>query len=107
MKALPQPAVVRLAVNAVTGPENLYSSCFMRPQQLAEQVREIQVESRVVDAIRDAAAAATVRASFDFAQDRLRPYVCRGGHLAHSWRGSTIARGEEFLWRYSTSLTAG
>jgi len=62
LKALPQPATVRLVVNAALGTENLYNSCLLRLPQLAEQVRAIQPELRVVAALRDAAAAAAVKA---------------------------------------------
>ncbi|HEY2012319.1 MAG TPA: ankyrin repeat domain-containing protein [Bryobacteraceae bacterium] len=56
MKALPAPPTVRLKLDAVLVPENLYSSCFMTPQQLAGQMKMLHVESRLVAAIRDVAA---------------------------------------------------
>ncbi len=57
LKALPAPATVGLVLSVVLVPENLYSSCFMPPPQLATTVKSLQTEARLVSAVRDAAAA--------------------------------------------------
>jgi uncharacterized protein len=83
LKALPQPATLRLAVKAALGTENLYNSCLLRLPQLLEQVRAIQPESRVVAAVRDAARAATVNVPVELVAEggdavlnlRVRPRV--------------------------------
>jgi len=83
LKALPQPATVRLAVKAALGTENLYNSCLMSLPQLVEQVRAMQPESRVVAAVRNAAAAAAVKGPVELVAEggdavlslRVRPRV--------------------------------
>lgn len=57
MRALPHSGPLRLAVDAVVGAENLTTSCFLRPAQLAGQVREMKLETAAVDALREFAGA--------------------------------------------------
>lgn len=58
LKALPAPPMVRLVLLTVLVPDNLYSSCFVPPPQLAVSVKSLQPEGRVLAALRDASAGA-------------------------------------------------
>ena len=53
MKALPHGAPLRLAVETTVGSENLTTSCFLRPGQLAEEVRGLKLEAPAVAALRE------------------------------------------------------
>jgi Ankyrin repeats (3 copies) len=57
IRALPHSGPLRLAVEAATGSENLTTSCFLRPAQLAEQVREMKLETVALGALREFAGA--------------------------------------------------
>jgi hypothetical protein len=51
LKLLPQPARLRVAVDAAWAPgKATFSSCFMRPEQLEQHIRDIRPDSIVVDA---------------------------------------------------------
>ena len=51
LKLLPQPRRIRLAVNAGWTPgKTMYSSCFMRPDELTQHLREIRPDALVVEA---------------------------------------------------------
>jgi hypothetical protein len=57
LKLLPQPKRFRLAIIASWTPgKALFSSCFMRPEQLTQQIREIQPDGMVIEALRHYAA---------------------------------------------------
>src|ERR1017187_7137402 len=58
---LPPPARVRLSLEATWVPENVYNSCFMTPQQLAERIREVKPDTLAMEALRQVAAAADMR----------------------------------------------
>jgi Ankyrin repeats (3 copies) len=52
LKLLPRPARLRVAVDAAWTPGTaIFSSCFMRPEQLAQHLRDIRPDSIVVEAI--------------------------------------------------------
>lgn len=53
LKALPPHPPLRLMLEAVWSPENLVTSCFLRPPQLREQVAEIQPDAQIAAAVRD------------------------------------------------------
>jgi hypothetical protein len=58
LKLLPQPARLRVAVDAAWTPGNaIFSSCFMRTEQLAQHIRDIRPDSIVVEAFQRFAAA--------------------------------------------------
>jgi Ankyrin repeats (3 copies) len=51
LKLLPQPARLRVAVEAAWAPgRDTFSSCFMRPEQLAQHIRDIRPDSMVAEA---------------------------------------------------------
>lgn len=51
LKLLPQPARLRVAVDAAWAPgAATFSSCFMRPEQLERHIRDIRPDAIVVDA---------------------------------------------------------
>jgi Ankyrin repeats (3 copies) len=54
LKALPPHPPLRLMLEAGWTPENLVTSCFLRPPQLREQVAAIQPDAQVAAALRDA-----------------------------------------------------
>ena len=57
LKLLPQPKRFRLAIIASWTPgKALFSSCFMRPEQLTQQIREIQPDGMGIEALRHYAA---------------------------------------------------
>jgi hypothetical protein len=57
LKLLPQPKRFRLAIIASWAPgKALFSSCFMRPEELTQQIREIQPDGMVIEALRRYAA---------------------------------------------------
>jgi hypothetical protein len=57
LKLLPQPKRFRLAIVASWAPgKALFSSCFMRPEELTQQIREIQPDGMVIEALRRYAA---------------------------------------------------
>jgi hypothetical protein len=53
MRELPHTGPLRLAVDVVVGSENLTTSCFLRPAQLAEQIRELKLGVVALDALRE------------------------------------------------------
>lgn len=53
MKALPHGPPLRLAAEAAVGSENLTTSCFLRPAQLAEQVQSWNLDTAALDALRE------------------------------------------------------
>jgi hypothetical protein len=57
LKLLPQPKRFRLAITASWAPgKALFSSCFMRPEELTRHMREIQPDGMVIEALRRYAA---------------------------------------------------
>jgi hypothetical protein len=57
LKLLPQPKRFRLAIVASWTPgKALFSSCFMRPEELTQQIREIHPDGMAVEALRHYAA---------------------------------------------------
>ena len=57
LKLLPQPRRFRLAITASWTPgKELFSSCFMRPDELTQQMREIHPDGMVIEALRHYAA---------------------------------------------------
>jgi hypothetical protein len=57
LKLLPQPKRFRLAIVASWAPgKALFSSCFMRPEELTQHVREIHPDGMVIEALRRYAA---------------------------------------------------
>jgi hypothetical protein len=57
LKLLPQPKRFRLAIIASWTPgKALFSSCFMRPEELTQQIREIHPDGMVIEALRHYAA---------------------------------------------------
>ncbi|MGO9255248.1 MAG: ankyrin repeat domain-containing protein [Bryobacteraceae bacterium] len=57
MRELPHAGPLRLAVEVVVGSESLITSCFLRPAQLAAQVRDLKLEAVALDALREYAGA--------------------------------------------------
>ena len=53
---LPRPQSLRVTIEAQLAPDNLYSSCFMSPPQLAKLMTEIRLEAVVLSAVREVAA---------------------------------------------------
>ena len=49
------PVPLRLGLDATLAPDNLYSSCFMTPPQLVQQMAAIRPQAAVVEALREAA----------------------------------------------------
>jgi hypothetical protein len=58
LKLLPQPKHVRLAITAswAAPGKALFSSCFMRPEELTQHMREIHPDGMVIEALRHYAA---------------------------------------------------
>src|SRR5262245_43720066 len=56
LKLLPHPPFPRVTMDVTWTPENLYTSCFVRPQQLAEQVAALQLDIAMAKELRDFAA---------------------------------------------------
>ena len=56
LKLLPVPPPPRLVIEAAWSRENLYSSCGMSPEQLAQHVAGMQPDAMLVAALRDQAA---------------------------------------------------
>jgi hypothetical protein len=57
LKLLPQPGRFRLAITASWTPGTaLFSSCFMRPEEMTQHIREIHPDGIVIDAFRHFAA---------------------------------------------------
>jgi hypothetical protein len=54
LKALPPHPPLRLMLEVGWTPENLVTSCFLRPAQVREQVAAIQPDAQVAAALRDA-----------------------------------------------------
>jgi len=54
LKALPPHPPLRLMLEVGWTPENLVTSCFLRPQQLREQIAGIQTDAQAAGALRDA-----------------------------------------------------
>jgi hypothetical protein len=58
LKLLPQPKRFRLAITANWTPgKALFSSCFMRPEEMTQHMREIHPDGMVIEALRHYAAA--------------------------------------------------
>jgi hypothetical protein len=58
LKLLPQPKRFRLAITANWIPgKALFSSCFMRPEEMTQHMREIHPDGMVIEALRHYAAA--------------------------------------------------
>jgi hypothetical protein len=53
LKLLPHPDPLRAALQVTWVPDNLYTSCFLRPQELAQQIAGIQPDMMVAAALRD------------------------------------------------------
>jgi hypothetical protein len=53
LKALPQHPPLRLTVETAWTPENLVTSCFLRPAQLRDQIAAVQPEAQAAAAVRD------------------------------------------------------
>src|SRR5260370_5569582 len=52
LKLLPQPKRLRLAVTASWAPgKGLFSSCFMRPEEMTQHIREIHPDGMVIEAL--------------------------------------------------------
>jgi hypothetical protein len=52
LKLLPQPKRFRLAVTASWAPgKGLFSSCFMRPEEMTQHIREIHPDGMVIEAL--------------------------------------------------------
>src|SRR5579883_2240192 len=54
LKVLPPQPPLRLMLEAGWSPENLVTSCFLRPAQLREQVAAVQPDAQIAAAFRDA-----------------------------------------------------
>ena len=53
LKLLPQPQRFRVALDAAWAPgKGVFSSCFMRPEQLAQHIRDLHPDALVVEALR-------------------------------------------------------
>ena len=57
MRALPHSRPLHLAVSAVVGSENLTTSCFLRPAQLAEQVQSLKLDAATIESLGEYAGA--------------------------------------------------
>jgi hypothetical protein len=57
LRVLPRRDPVRVQLEVVTAPDNVYSSCAMPPQQLEKQIAGLRLDAVVVAAIREFAAA--------------------------------------------------
>lgn len=57
VRVFPRHDPVRVQLEAVTAPDNVYSSCSMTPAQLAQQIAGLQLDAVVLAALRDYAAA--------------------------------------------------
>src|ERR1035438_4349824 len=57
LKLLPQPKRFRVAITASWTPgKALFSSCFMRPEEMTQQIREIHPDGMAIEALRHYAA---------------------------------------------------
>src|SRR6266581_8006491 len=57
LKLLPQPKRLRLVVEAAVAPGNaIFSSCFMRPEEMTQHIRQIRPDAMVLDAFQRFAA---------------------------------------------------
>jgi hypothetical protein len=57
LKLLPQPKRFRVTIEAAWAPGNaVFSSCFMRPEQLSQHIRDLHPDAVVVEALRRFAA---------------------------------------------------
>lgn len=56
VKVLPPHNPVRAALEVKWTPENVYSSCFMKPQDLAQHIAGLQPDAMVASAVREYAA---------------------------------------------------
>ncbi len=57
LKVLPQPKRIRLAIIASWSPgKALFSSCFMRPEEMMQHMRQLHPDGMVIQAFRHAAA---------------------------------------------------
>jgi hypothetical protein len=58
LKLLPQPNRFRVAIDAAWAPgKAVFSSCFLRPEQLSQQIRDLHPDGLVVEALQRFAAA--------------------------------------------------
>lgn len=53
LKVLPQHPPLRLLLEVGWTPQNLVTSCFLRPPQLREQVASVQTDAQIAAAVRD------------------------------------------------------
>ena len=53
VKLFPAQPPIRVALHATWGPDNLYSSCFLTPQQLAQHVAGLQLETVTAAALQE------------------------------------------------------
>lgn len=53
VKLFPKRPPIRIQVEASTGPNNVYSSCSMAPQQLAHEIAALRLDTVVTSALRD------------------------------------------------------
>jgi hypothetical protein len=56
LKVLPHPPFPRVTMDVTWAPENLYTSCFVTPQQLRQQVAELKLDIAMATELRDFAA---------------------------------------------------
>jgi hypothetical protein len=56
VRLFPARPPVAIELQAAVAPDNVYNSCFLRPEQLAEQVAGVQPDAMVAAAVRDFAA---------------------------------------------------
>jgi hypothetical protein len=68
LKALPHPPMPRIAMEVSWAPDNLYNSCFLTPQQLAQQIAGLQLDIVMATELRDYAAR-NGRGTFEFVAD--------------------------------------
>jgi hypothetical protein len=53
VKVFPPQPPIDAAIDAKLSPENLYNSCFLRPEQLADQIAGIQLDAVVAAAVKE------------------------------------------------------
>jgi hypothetical protein len=68
LKALPHPELPRVTMDVTWAPDNLYTSCFLPPPQLKQQVAELQLDIAMARELRDFAAK-NGRGVFEFVAD--------------------------------------
>jgi len=68
LKALPHPPMPRVAMEVAWASDNLYTSCFLTPQQLAQQIAGLELDTKMATELRDYAAR-NGRGVFEFVAD--------------------------------------